>query len=117
MPPPAQLRVVESVGGYAASGPAVTSWGANRLDVFVRGWDNALYHKWWNGSAWSGWESLGGTLASDPAAVSWGPNRLDVFTRGTDHPLAPPSWDGSHWSSSESVGRSLSEGPTPSSSC
>src|SRR5207245_478165 len=94
MPPPAQLRVVESVGGYATSGPAVTSWGANRLDVFARGWDNALYHKWWNGSAWSGWESLGGALASAPAAVSWGSDRLDVFALGADNALYRRSFTG-----------------------
>jgi len=114
-PPPAQLHVVESVGGYATSGPAVTSWGANRLDVFVRGWDNGLYHKWWDGSAWSGWESLGGSLASDPAAVSWGPNRLDVFTRGTDNALHHRSWNGIGWSSWESLGGILTSGPAASS--
>jgi hypothetical protein len=46
--------------------PRVTAWGANRLDVFVTGTDSALYHKWWNGSAWgpslSGYEAMGGTV-------------------------------------------------------
>jgi len=27
--------------------------------------DNALWHKWFNGT-WSGWESLGGALSSGP---------------------------------------------------
>ena len=39
------------------------------IKLFVRGTDNALWHKWWNGSAWSGWESLGGVLTSGPAVI------------------------------------------------
>ncbi|MEY2553124.1 MAG: hypothetical protein QOC57_984, partial [Ilumatobacteraceae bacterium] len=34
------------------SSSPVVAWGASRLDVFVLGTDRALYHKWWNGSAW-----------------------------------------------------------------
>ena len=29
-----------------------SSWAPGRLDVFVRGTDNAMWHKWWDGSAW-----------------------------------------------------------------
>jgi hypothetical protein len=54
--------------------------------VFVRGTDNALWHKWYSGG-WHGWESLGGVLTSDPDAVSWGSGRIDVFVRGTDNAL------------------------------
>ena len=36
-----------------------TQWGANRLDIFALGTDNAVWHKWWNGSSWRGWERLG----------------------------------------------------------
>jgi hypothetical protein len=38
----------ESLGGILTSGPAAASWDTNRLDVFVRGEDNALWHNWWN---------------------------------------------------------------------
>ncbi len=61
----------ENLGGVLTSGPAVASWQPNRLDVFARGTDNSLYHKWWDGNNWSDWESLGGVLTSAPAAVSW----------------------------------------------
>src|SRR5882724_1644885 len=88
----------EDLGGTLTSGVGVSSWAANRLDVFVRGTDNALWHKWWGGSSWSGWESLGGTLKSAPGAVSWGNNRIDVFGRGTDNALWHKWWDGSSWS-------------------
>jgi hypothetical protein len=77
------------------------AWGPNRLDVFVLGTDRALYHKWWNGSAWgpslTGYEYQGGVCTSPPRAVAWGPNRLDVFVRGTDRALYHKWWNGSAW--------------------
>jgi hypothetical protein len=30
--------------------------------VFAAGTDAALWHKWWDGVAWSGWESRGGKI-------------------------------------------------------
>jgi hypothetical protein len=82
----------ESLGGGLTSGPAVASWAANRLDVFARGGDDALWHKFWDGTSWHDWESLGGSLTSDPAAVSWGPNRIDAFARGGDNALWHKFW-------------------------
>src|SRR5699024_3117652 len=99
----------ESLGGTIASAPAAASWQPNRLDVFARGTDNALWHIWWNGRSWSGWESLGGNITSAPAAVSWGPNRIDVFARGTDDALWHIWWNGNNWSEWEGLG-----GPTTS---
>jgi hypothetical protein len=71
-----------SLGGTLTSTPAAAAWGPNRLDVFVRGTNCALYQKWWNGSSWSGWVNHGGTIVSEPTVVSWGANRLDVFALG-----------------------------------
>src|SRR3712207_8302129 len=51
------------------SGPGVCSWASGRLDVFGRGQDNALWHKWFD-NGWSDWESLGGGLSSEPDARS-----------------------------------------------
>ena len=51
----------ENLGGVITSAPTVSSWQRNRLDVFARGTDGALWHIWWNGRNWSEWESLGGT--------------------------------------------------------
>lgn len=39
----------ETLGGRAASSPAAVSWGPNRLDLFVRGSDNTLRQRWWDG--------------------------------------------------------------------
>jgi len=75
----------EDLGGVITSGVGVSSWAANRLDTFVKGTDNQMYHKWWNGSQWSGWENLGGVIVDTPGAVSWGPNRIDVFAPGTNN--------------------------------
>jgi hypothetical protein len=76
------------LGGNIAAAPAVTSWGENRIDVFVQGTDGAVYHKAWDGSQWipseTDWENLGGGITDSPSAVSWGADRLDVFARGTD---------------------------------
>ena len=37
----------ESLGGKLTSGPAAASWSEGRLDVFARGTDNALWHRWY----------------------------------------------------------------------
>ena len=108
-PPPAANVGWYSLGGVLTSGPDVASWGHGRLDVFVRGTDNALHHKWYD-NGWSDWESLGGVLTSDPAAVSWGPGRIDVFVRGTDNALHH-KWYSGGWSDWESLGGVLTSGP------
>lgn len=101
----------EDLGGILTSGPAVASWQANRLDVFGRGQNQALWHKWWNGTRWSEWEDLGGVLTSSPAAVSWGPNRIDVFGRGQNNALWHKWWNGSSWSQWEDLGGVLTSAP------
>jgi hypothetical protein len=89
----------------AGTRPAVVSWSANRIDVAVRGADNALYHiactGTCSGTQWSAWDSLSGILTSDPAMASWGPNRLDVFVQGLDQQLKHIWYTGSSWSSWE----------------
>ena len=79
------LILLLSLGALLVSTPAVTgattiqlagdpdcvSWGPNRIDCFVRAGDNALWHMYWDGGAWSAWESWAGVLTSDPTAASW----------------------------------------------
>src|SRR5208282_1321796 len=52
----------ESLGGTLTSDPAAISWGPNRIDVFTKGSDNALWHTYWdirlNNGGWGSWESL-----------------------------------------------------------
>jgi hypothetical protein len=79
------------------------SWGAGRIDVFVRGTDNGLWHRWYWGG-WSGWESFGGTLTWGPAAGSKGSGQLDVITKAGDSALYRKSWTGSSWTGFTAVG-------------
>ena len=101
----------ENLGGVLTSAPSAVSWGnQNRIDVFARGTDNGLWHKWWTGSSWSGWESLGGSLTSDPVVTSWAAGRLDVFVRGTDNQMWHRFFAGS-WSGWEPLGGFLNSAP------
>lgn len=56
----------ESLGGTAVGTPAAIT-GQNNMDVFVRGTDGVIYHKWY-GSSWqpsqTGYESMGLSLTS-----------------------------------------------------
>ena len=112
-----------SLGGSATSSPAATtptpaaSPANGIMDVFVRGTDGALWHKWTtnSGTTWSGWKSLGGQVAAGtgPAACSWGAGRLDVFVQGTDGALWH-KWstnNGATWSKWESLGGKLTSSP------
>jgi hypothetical protein len=105
-----------SLGGFATSAPTISSWGATRYDMFVRGTDNAIWHRSWNGTAWSGWDSLGGIVTSDPSAVSQGPNSIDVFVRGTDNAIWHRSWNGTSWAWWDSVGGIATSAPAAASS-
>lgn len=78
------------VGVSQDSGPAVASWGVNRLDVFVRGNDDHVWQKSWLGTSWSDWSRPRATnsgrvqLSTRPAAVSWDEGRIDLVIRGLD---------------------------------
>jgi hypothetical protein len=41
------------------SHPTAVSWGPNRIDVFLRGTDNGLYTKAWDGNHWTGYVPMG----------------------------------------------------------
>ncbi len=110
-PPNSNWSNWEDLGGILTSAPAAASWAPNRLDVFARGQNQALWHKYWDGSRWSDWEDLGGILTSAPAAVSWGPNRIDVFARGQNNHLWHKYWNGSRWSNWQSLGGVITSEP------
>jgi hypothetical protein len=99
-----------NLGGVTADSVGVCSWGPNRLDLFARGENSSIYHKYWNGTSWSGWATLGGTTDSAPTACSWGPNRIDVFVRGTDNILYQKYWNGA-WSTWIPLGGTLTSAP------
>jgi hypothetical protein len=114
LPRPAFPSVAyQFLGGTLTSKPAVASWGPNRLDAFARGPDGQLWHRWWNGTQWSGWERLGQQLfpGTGPAAASMSPGRLDVFVEGTDHHLWHRVYDSHGWRPWEDLGGALASGP------
>ena len=83
----------------------MVAWGNDRIDVFVLGRDQAIWHQTWDRSYWLGWESLGGVLVGAPAATTWGKGRLDVFAVGPSgavfhmfcQALGVPGCRGSGW--------------------
>jgi cysteine-rich secretory family protein len=100
----------EPLGGVLQSGAGASTSGTTRVDVFIRGQDAQLWHRRFDGAAWSGWEPLGGTLTSDPSAVASGA-RIDVFGRGQDNQLWHKSFNGTSWSGWEPLGGILGSGP------
>ena len=103
------------LNGLSSGDPAVAGT-TNKLDVFVKGADNAAWHDSWNGTQWNAsWDSLGGIITSAPAAVAQGAGRLDMFARGTDNALWHRWWDGTTWHAWESIGGNLTSGPDASS--
>lgn len=99
------------LGGVLTSKPAVASWAPNRLDAFVRGTDNQMWHLWWVDGTWYGWEPLGGLLTSGPGVASWSEGRLNVFVKGTDQQLWHKAWDGSAWHEWQPLGGFLTSAP------
>lgn len=90
-----------SLGSNFPGRPVITSGGANRLDIVVRGWDERLWHKVLNAKGWEPpkdvWTPLGGRFTGDPAIISWGPERLDIVVRGIDGGVWYRSRIGSSW--------------------
>jgi hypothetical protein len=101
--------------------PAVTSLepDSDRLDVVVRGTDEAAWYRCWGGLPWkprADWLSLGGEVTSDPAVVAMLPSIVYVFARGADKALwfkwitfpAPDTVQHSDW---QSLGGVLTSAP------
>jgi Repeat of unknown function (DUF346) len=104
-PPPPTWHSGDPLGGNIVSDPEISTWGSGRLDVFGRGADNTLQHRWHEspGAGWSGWENLGGALASGVGSVSWAPGRVDVVGRSSTNHLLRWWYDGL-WHSEDLLG-------------
>lgn len=68
----------KALGGQTFSDPAVTSVSTGRLDIYVRGRDDALWHR----TAATAWQRLGGVLATGPAATTGAAGLITVAGRG-----------------------------------
>ncbi len=98
-------KVINAIG----SRPAISGGPVGHLDLFVRGGDNALWHRAYSGG-WQAWETLGGALPYDPVAASWAAGRFDVFARGADNTLQHMWFDGT-WHPWESLGGVITADP------
>lgn len=103
-----------TLGGVVVDNPGSVAWSAIRIDVFIRGQDNALWHKWWDSATgWSGWQSLGGILSSGPAAASCAAGHLDVIVRGQDgKTFYQMGFNGSSWSGWAALNGQWASAPT-----
>ena len=109
----------EPLGGQLTSAPAVASWGRDRLDVFVRGTDDQIWHKWFDGIGW-----LAGNHSARRRRASAGLRR-DLRARSSldrAEPRRPvraesrdalwqKAWDGQRWSAWQSRGGDLTGPP------
>ena len=105
-----------SLGGVATSGPVAMSRAGGVYDVFVRGGDNAYYHKYFTpAGGWSAsWGRLGGAFLSAPgASLRQGTGEIDVVGVGGNQQLYHGYWaSGSGWSGFAALGGGLSGRPS-----
>lgn len=97
--PPGPWSNAVSLGGSTSSSPAVIAPTTNRLELYVRGLDNLVWQRRYDGTTWSNWSGLGGmTYASPAASARRGTSIVDLFIRGTDNAIYQRSRNGSTWS-------------------
>ena len=71
-----------TIGATSDPGVVTTS---GRIDVFIRGGDNALWQRSRIDGIWSNWASLGGGLQGSPDAAAMADNKFDVVIKGNDN--------------------------------
>jgi endonuclease/exonuclease/phosphatase family metal-dependent hydrolase len=102
-------NVAESDLGFEpdVAGPAVIAGENGTMEVFIRGENNELVQRSWNGKSWSGWKNLGGDISAAPAVTSSRPGRLDVFVRGRGGDLVHRFSQNGQWSGWNNLGGDL----------
>jgi len=81
-----------TLGGNFKGGPSVVRSSDGRLEVFGRGADNAIWHKYQseaNSPDWAPWMSLGSGVkfTSSPVAILSSEGFIHVFAKGADNSL------------------------------
>jgi hypothetical protein len=99
------------LGGTITSKPAAVSMTAGRTDVFARGGEGQLVHRYAVDGRWGPWAHLGGRITGAPTVVSWASGRLDVFARGLDGSLQHKWFAAGRWFAWERLGGSLASAP------
>ena len=96
----------EALGGLGNTAVTGVSWGPNRNDIFVRGLDNAAYHKaQFTNDFWppnGGWEFNGGQIIGKVGVTSRNSDVLDMFVRAYANPgqIYTKSWVVNAWNPS-----------------
>lgn len=86
--------------GRTTSSPAAVAHDDGSIDLLVRGYDQALWHRHYNGTSWEPWNNkAGGLLLTGPAIASQNDGTFDAFALGLDSLVYQRHWDGSAWSS------------------
>jgi hypothetical protein len=101
----------QALGGTITSKPAAVSMRTGRTDVFARGGQGQLVHRYVVDGRWSPWAHLGGQITGAPAVASWADGRLDVFARGTDGALHHTWFAAGRWFPWERLGGALASAP------
>jgi hypothetical protein len=84
--------------GKTTSAPAAVAYDDGKIDLLVRGYDQSLWHRHFDGSAWGEWDNAaGGLLISAPAIASSGNGPFDAFAIRADNLAYRRHWDGSAW--------------------
>jgi C1A family cysteine protease len=99
-----------SEAGVLTSDIAIGDNADGRMELFVRGTDGAVWHKWQTApsNGWSDWASEGGVITSNIAIGRNADGRLEMFVRGTDNALwhkwqVAPNSGWSDWASEGGV--------------
>ncbi|MFK7805099.1 MAG: LamG-like jellyroll fold domain-containing protein [Anaerolineae bacterium] len=84
-----------TLGGYAADGLGAIGFGTGKMSLLVRGFDNGLWYRTFDGS-WGSWQLVEGgdfKLASAVTPLATGANSFDVYARGDDNRLGKISFN------------------------
>lgn len=74
---------IGTLEGAASSGPAVSSPGPNRLELFARGTNSRVWRRSWDGTAWNAWNPVPVPPGLIPVPPSSAPNTTPVPLPGT----------------------------------
>jgi len=74
----------QGLGKRILGQPAAYGSASGRIDIFVRGTDNAVWRRAYAGGRWGSWTSLGGHVTDAPTVAFTGPAAWTVFARGAD---------------------------------
>lgn len=81
-----------TTAGTTMAVPPVRTDGQPTLDVFARGADDQLYHRWWVPGVWTCWQGLRGELASGAGVASHGPGILHLGVLAPDNRIVDLSF-------------------------